>query len=466
MLSIRASLIVWFVGLTVALLAVFSVTLYIDIRSTLVSELDERLANRAESLLALCEWEDDGRRVEFELTPELAAEFAAAGRGRGIEVRSVRDGAMVHASGATLGAMALPAVQGRSFTFLDRDGPESIRVCSLRAALRNSDRSTDVPAPEVVVRVAESFAAVRGQLARVRWTIALLALIAALAMSGFSWLLSRRLVRPLDQLGRAAAAVDPRRRVPMPRRGSGDELDRLAEVLDGAFTSLGDALDRQARFTADAAHELRNPVSVIRSAAEVALRGERSAAEQRRFLDDILTTAKRMGDVVQALLTLARVDSVGFRSDAQPVDLLAVVQDSVRGSADGAARVTVRGESESVRGDPGLLRVMVDNLIGNALRHGGGTTVDVSVGREAGNGVVLRVRDFGNGVPPDLRSQVFARFYRGGGAVASDGGAGLGLSIVGEVARVHGARCEVGDADPGACFLVVFPRGPAEPPAD
>ena len=197
----------------------------------------------------------------------------------------------------------------------------------------------------------------------------------------------------------------------MPTRGTGDEIDALARTLDESFTALQDSLHRQTRFTADAAHELRNPISVVRNAAEVSLRQPRTPEEYREFLLDVLATSKRMENIVEALLLLARMDAGAIRRTFEPVDLAAIVGDAV--AAQAAARDQIHysnGAPGVVHGDGRLLRILVDNLLSNALRYSPAReSVEVEVGT-AGGEIRLRVKDHGPG---------FRRARRSGSSSAS-----------------------------------------------
>ncbi|MBI1850035.1 MAG: HAMP domain-containing histidine kinase [Planctomycetes bacterium] len=259
-------------------------------------------------------------------------------------------------------------------------------------------------------------------------------------------------------LRRVAAALRGGVTATMPRRGTDDEVDDVADDLDRTVSTLEASASRQARFTADAAHELRNPISVIRNAAEVALLHDRSGAEYREFLADILVTSRRMGSIVDGLLLLARMDAGVVRSTFAAVDLVGIVRESAARLATDPERVRIANESVGViRGEARLLRVLVDNLLSNALRYSEGKPVDVVVRSEASRRVTLSVRDFGPGVPPSEKNRVFERFYRGANERRDGSGAGLGLAIVDEIARVHFAECEIGDAAPGTRASVRFP---------
>lgn len=460
-LSLRSSLTLWFLGLTMVLLGGFSLTLYAGLAHALRDGLDAELLARAESMLGICEWDEESEQVEFKLSAPLAAELASGHPGRGLAVWSWPARQRLHESGEPQGdapvGLALAEGATRAVSYEDLPGAPPRRACTLLATAPEvpaREDDPDRPAFQVVLRTSESRAPIEAQLARVRWQIGALTGVASLFVLAFGAFLSRRFVRPLRELGAAAAAVRPGERAALPRRGTGDELDSLADQLDRAFSSLAESLDRQARFTANAAHELRNPLAVVRNAAEVALRHERTGEEYRRFLDDVRATALRMGRIVEALLQLARLDAAGARARFTQVDLTEVARAAVAAGAPGAS--VRNGADTSVPGEAGLLRVLVDNLLANAREHAHDrpAEIEVDVGVAAGR-VVLSVRDRGPGVPDAEKPRLFERFFRGASANGPNG-TGLGLSIVADVARLHGAVCRVEDAHPGTRVTVEF----------
>lgn len=462
--SIRTSIVLWVAGLSISLLAAFSFLTLRAVRQSLLAGLDADLEARATAVASFCEWEEDLDRVVFDREDGQLALDAAA-RDGGIEVLLLPGRDILVRAGQALPAAAkeeLPdAVTGsaaRRFADLDQDGlPLRLLALRLRRAGELDPRTgTAEPSVELLLRVAASTVALEAKMAEIRdRVLALLSLtIAALALFGV--FLSRRLTEPLRALERAAAEHGPGRRHAMPRRGNGDEIDRLAGRLDEAFGALNDALDRQARFSANAAHELRNPIAVIRSAAEVALRRDRAAEELRPLLADVATTAARMGEIVDALLGLARIGS-GTITDTEtvaPGEVLASIRAAA--PADEAARIQVEGELQALRGHRGLLAVLIGNLVGNALRHGGRGPVTVATERR-GDRVLLSVRDRGEGIAEELRERIFEPFYRARGETSGVDGAGLGLALVAEIARCHGGEVKVEEARPGARFLVDLP---------
>jgi signal transduction histidine kinase len=474
-LSLRARVTLWFIGVVMLLLGGFSFTLYTRLRLALREGVDAALAARAEALLGACEWDEEIDDVEFKPSPQVTADFEAGHPGRGLEIWSGSSHKQLHHSGdaipGELPARTLPDDVDRAATLTDVEGDPHRRLCTLLArlpAVPAHDEDPDRPACEVTVRITESLADVAAQLGRVSWQTLALIGGAWLVVLAFGIFLSRHFVRPLHRLIAAADAVRPGERAAMPRSGNGDELDQLAAVLDRTFASLEESLDRQTRFTANAAHELRSPVAVIRNAAEVALRHERTGDDYRRFLADALAASLQVGRMIEALLQLARLDAKAAQATFRDVDLAQVAREAAAALEPGGGAIRVaNGAAAAVRGEPGLLRVLVDNLLDNACRYRDGKSVEVEVGADGSGHVALRVRNFGPGVPDADRPHLFERFYRvndrqeRGDRQNGHDGAGLGLAIVADIARLHGARCGVEDAAPGTRVVVAFPAPPA-----
>jgi len=456
-LSIGRSLFLWVVGSTVLLLVLFSLALYLVVGRALYAGLDDRLETLAQGMVALCEWEEDRGEVCFEAADEPRGPLAEAGRMAAVELRSWPDGAVLHRGGAALPEPPSGGLQAGAASFTDLG--DDLRLCTLLVTVPPApDAGGEPSAPgfSVLARVAEPLEPIEDQLASLLLWVLLSVAVAAVVVVAFGRLLSARFVRPLGELAEAAARLRGGDKARLPRSGTGDELDRLAALLEDGIGRLEAAAERQARFTADAAHELRNPISVIHNAASVALRNPRDPEDYRAFLEDVLGTARRMGGIVDGLLLLARMDAGAARQAFDDCDLGAIA--GAAAAADPARVHVAAAGPVRLRGDARLLRILVDNLVANALRHAEGE-VRVEVGADAADGVVLRVRDDGPGIPPDQAERVFERFHRGAEARSDDGGAGLGLAIVAEIARLHGGGCEVVPDAGGTTFVVRLGRG-------
>jgi len=302
-------------------------------------------------------------------------------------------------------------------------------------------------------------------LLRVLLTTSLVVLAVALVVGiWLSWVVAGRVLRPLDHLTRAArdaelgrgqrdAALDDRR---IALAGPHDEFHRLAATFDDMLARLDASYEAQRRFAANASHELRTPLATTQAMLDVAL-AEPEAVDLPRLASRLRETNARSRDTVSALLTLAEAESGEVRRE--PVDLGPVVDAAVRAAGEeAAARGTAVGRPGRtstpvvVDGDPVLLQVLVDNLVGNAVRHGApGGTVEVRL--DAG---CLRVVNDGEVLAPDEVARLREPFHRRAGRVA--GSHGLGLSIVTAVCERHDAELVL-EARPqgGLSATVSFP---------
>lgn len=252
------------------------------------------------------------------------------------------------------------------------------------------------------------------------------------------WLVVYITLRPMTQLVRALSEQDERNLAELSPRHVPRELLPLIHSMNGLLRRLRNAFDSQRRFIADAAHELRTPVTAVKLQIEN-LRGkvDRAAAEE---LQELEAGVERMHRVVRQLLQLARQEATPEEAAAEPVDVGAVARDCVRRFVPLAeARAIDLGMDEvqavTARLDPDQLRIVLDNLLDNAVRYTPpGGRVDVSV-REAEGTAVIEVCDTGPGIPAGDLERVFSRFYR---VRATDSeGSGLGLAI----ASTAAARC-------------------------
>jgi heavy metal sensor kinase len=280
-------------------------------------------------------------------------------------------------------------------------------------------------------------------------------------------LLARVALRPVDQMSLAARritaeALGQRVRV----RGSGDELDRLAETLPGMLERLEAAFAEIRRFSADAAHELRTPLTALKGGLEVALRADRSPEEYRRVLQDSLEEVERLVRLAEDLLILSRT-SVAPEARRDTVDLESLAVDVLEtGARLGAARgVAVRlkeATAGDVIGNASALRRALLNVVENAVKYTpAGGLVSLSVGRD-GDAATLEVEDTGPGIDPADAGRIFEPFVRLDAARARDtGGAGLGLAITRSVVVAHGGTIAVAPgAGGGARFTIRLPLAP------
>ncbi|HMF60299.1 MAG TPA: ATP-binding protein [Vicinamibacterales bacterium] len=287
--------------------------------------------------------------------------------------------------------------------------------------------------------------------------------LALLFAAGGGWWLGRHGLRPLTGMAAEAQAItaqtlDSRLTVPP----STTELTQLAGSFNRVLDRLGSALSTQRRFMADASHEIRTPVSIMRTAADVTLsQPSRDEGEYREALVAIAQQTTRLTRLVDDMLVLARADGGGYPMVMTSVDLAAVVNECVRelGARAEDKGITVHTSLEplTLTGDEALLRRMLSNLVGNALAYTAqGGSVDISLAKTDGR-LMLSVADTGPGIPPEDRERVFERFVRLDPARAA-GGAGLGLAIARWVAEAHGGTVRVvSSGSAGTVFAASLP---------
>lgn len=302
--------------------------------------------------------------------------------------------------------------------------------------------------------VAADTAAVDRSIDRVRLLLWLGVPILTAVVAGLAWLLTSRALRPVASITERAATISGGSldaRVPVPT--SGDEISTLALTVNEMLDRLEDDDRARRRFVSDASHELRSPVAVMRSEAEVALRHPETT-DVDALAGTVAAESARMATVIDDLLALARHDE-GVASPTHEVDL----DDIVLAEAARARRVPVDTGHVSagrVRGRPDELMRMVSHLLDNATRHAR-AAVYVTL-RTTPDTVELIVDDDGPGVGAPDRDRIFERFARLDDARARDeGGAGLGLAVVRSIAERSGGTVRVGDAPiGGARFTVSF----------
>ncbi len=284
----------------------------------------------------------------------------------------------------------------------------------------------------------------------------LLALLLLLPLA--TWLGLRGGLAPLRAVSRAIDA-QPAHLPTLTRDDVPDELLQLTRAVDGLVGTLDAALARERRFTADAAHELRHPLSVLQ--LELDLAGQATDATGReQHLQRAREGLQRMERLVTQLLTLARVESLDAVPDAATLSLAELVRGV---AADASEHAQPRGVQLSlmaadgipVHGSAGLLRIAIHNLVDNAIAHGRALgRVDIGLQVRGGH-VELVVDDDGPGFPEDQARRLGERFLRSGGT-----GSGLGLSIVHAIAALHGGSLAIERSPLGGARLVM--RLPAQ----
>ena len=307
-----------------------------------------------------------------------------------------------------------------------------------------------------------------------RETLLLVAVLLAIAVAalvvgaaGLGYWLAGRALSPVGVMAATARDIsehDLHRRIDL-ALPSGDELGELAATFNSMLSRLETAFESLQRFTADAAHELRAPLALMRTQVEVTLRRERTPGEYRASHRALLVEVEQLSRTAEQLLLLARADAGVLQLHPQDLDLPDLLEGIVDRWRPTALDRGLLLESElplegEVQADPELLRRLLDNLLDNALRHTpAGGSVRLSATTD-GRDWRISVEDTGPGIAPELRPRLFERFARADPARGREtGGAGLGLSLCVAIAGAHGGAIALDDAPAGARFVVLLPAG-------
>lgn len=364
------------------------------------------------------------------------------------------------------GSLGPPQEPGAAVRLEARPHPlrpeESVLVRSQRLPPDVAYAGEPAPIVRVAVCLAPLALAARVDL----WNNVLAALLSLGVLAGVLWFVVGRSLRSVSAITRHAAAISSSNlRERLPQNGSGDELDRLAGVLNELFAGLERSLAQMEAFTSDAAHQLRTPLTRIRGELDLVLAGaDELPASARDSLEAARTELERLAETCARLLLLARLDRGALAQElcADQFDLAALAQELVEQVAPLAAekdlRVTLSAAGQApLRGSRALLAEALLNLLDNAIRcTPAGGRIEVAVHVE-GRDVLALVRDTGPGIAAAERELVFRRFYRGQSGSES-AGTGLGLAIVRGIARAHGGEAELCPSDGrGAHFALRLP---------
>jgi signal transduction histidine kinase len=425
-------------------IAVTAVGLILFLRQSLVEQVDEIAYARAQDVAALAR------------QGALPAELTVAGddghvtqvvddTGRVLATTTGNGGGQVAADLTVFRPVSAQST-ARTVDPPPRGGT-AFRVVALR---------TGTPHGPVTVYVASTLEPVDETTAALQRALAVGAPILLLLVALTTWALVGRALRPVDAIGAEVADISGHsldRRVPVP--ATGDEISRLAGLMNTMLDRLQAAADRQRRFVADASHELQTPLAAVRTDLEVALAHPEST-DFRETATDVLAANRRMERLVADLLFLARADERVTRTAAVPVDLDDVVLSEVaRMRGNSRLRVDTRAVSgAAVSGRPDDLARVVRNLLDNAERYAS-SLVTVSLASDDGHATLV-VQDDGPGIPPADRVRVFERFTRLDSSRSSLG-TGLGLAIAQEIVDVHGGTIRAEDVDRGARLVVRLP---------
>lgn len=290
-------------------------------------------------------------------------------------------------------------------------------------------------------------------------------MVLILAAAG-GYLVAGRALKPIRQITEAANTIndgnDLSRRIGLGKPGSHDELQKLSDTFDSMFERLENSFNSQQQFTSDASHELRTPTTVILAECDYAFKHARTAEDYSTALEVISRQAKKMSRLVESLLSLTRMDLGTAKTNFEVEDLSemlnVICQETQLVGSRGITMLTDIQEGVYADIDVTLMSRLVQNLIDNAYKYGrDGGSVEVSL-KARGGTAAISVKDDGVGIEKEHLDKIWQRFYQEDSSRSGGEGLGLGLSMVKQIARVHGGTVSVESVPgEGSTFTVTIP---------
>lgn len=463
-LSIGVRLTLWYLAFFAVAQLAFGVGMWLILRDNLYDLVDDRLEEQVDDLKAFLQSQPQDRSIA-KLQEEVNETYAIEHSGNYLALYA-DDGELIYRS-ASLQAhpsVLVPQDQVKEPILRSRkiEGRD-LRFILQKLEVNGRVYTVEMGAPaEDAIETLHSF----------RSYLLMFAPLLLVAAAGGGFWLSRRALSPVDALVRTAREIGGTNlNTRLQKLDTGDELQRLSDTLNEMLDRIESAFRRITEFTADASHELRTPVSLIRTEAEVALRRSRGEADYKESLRHILLEAERTTALIEQLLSLARADSGREKIHLQPVDLRHTLRSTLEGWRQVATFRNLKFSASLdvpdffVLGDETLLHRLVDILLDNAFKYTSAPgSVHLSLELK-GETALITVRDSGAGIPEDEQNKIFERFYRIDKARSrAQGGAGLGLAIAHWIVTQHGGSIGVESrAGEGASFRVELPM--IAPPA-
>jgi heavy metal sensor kinase len=461
---IRLRLTGWYFAVLAVVLSAFGLSAYLEMRHSIHRTVDEELRSRAEGVRQLIQRDVD--RGDEDNLQEGLREHTELRMGGALLQVSDEKGNWLYRS-PVMSDYGVPRIEtygknavdfrARIRTAKDQDAVMPLRIWG---------RKVDVGGETYLIQSAfemDDFYEALNHFALLLWISIPLLLVGAAA--GGYWI-STRALAPVDQITQTARNISAQNlssRLVVPN--TGDELQRLSETLNGMLERLEAAFRKITQFTADASHELRTPVAVMRTRAELALRKARSTEEYQEVIAEVLAELEKTSALIEQLMFLARADSGAQNLNFAPTNVGEVLREAChQGSALAEAKQIgfhdhIAGEPLWIKGDATSLRRLFLILIDNAVKYTPASgQVEVSLRRNDGF-AVAEVRDSGIGIAQTDLPNVFERFYRADKARTRElGGVGLGLSIGRWITEVHLGTIEV-QSKPGrgSIFQVRLP---------
>jgi two-component system, OmpR family, sensor kinase len=480
--SVRVRLTVWYSAVLAVVLVLVSATTYLLVRKTSMERTDADLAALSDSFLVT--FQD-----ELSDTPGThASAVLSAARQSMVEHRSNSDAFVLLGPGGEVVATSSEAISSGESSYSSltsalassdfhrlakTNSSKEVNLETIRgehSRFRAYSRPFNANGQNYSLVILHSLHTQNEMLETIRLTFTWMILVGLLLAGTGGYFLARKSLAPVVEMGahaRRIGATNLHERLPV--LNANDELGQLATIFNDLLNRLDQSFERQRQFVADASHELRTPLAILRGEAEVAMSQDgRKAEDYLESLGILHEETSRLIKIVEDLFTLTRADSGQYLLSPEDIYLEEVVAECAH-SARTLAReknIELRVDASSeclVHGDQALLRRMILNLLDNAIKYTAeGGRVEIAC-HATSTGFEVDVTDTGPGIPPELQSRIFERFFRADPARSRsgrEGGAGLGLSIALWIAEAHHGRLELVRSDATGSHFAVYLPGP------
>ncbi len=479
-MTLRWRLTLLYSGLSGLLLALAFIVTYVGVRNTLVSsfekELDSTLNQAIEImkgnkdyLVSPDEWNVLSRDAYGQITTYFSERFIAEEYLLQQPFHSRNNNLILkNDSDITLSVAAWQQVEQNNAYRGTGTLSGTKEIIAVRAVLFAAVPIQQVGTMIPIVLVGKSFADTQGILETLQRALVVVALVGIIAAGFASYFAARSALSPITSVRDAAAGIGGRNlNLRVPEQGTRDEVDDLAKTLNAMLERLESSFETQRRFTADASHELRTPVTAIAGHASYLMRRTNPSEAQKESLEAITNLSVRLGRLIGDLLDLARADA-GFGVELVATNLMSLAEDvhlEVVAIA-GNTEIELLGDSSlKAQIDPHRIRQVIRNLVQNALKAGSSKVI-IGIAKEE-NMARVSITDNGSGIATEHISKLFDRFYRvDNSRDRAAGGSGLGLSIVKWIVEAHHGNIAVSsELNVGTRIDVRFPIGEVSLPS-
>ncbi len=450
-ISIRWRVALWNTTAFAIVLLAFGVLVYTLLRGTHFAQIDKGLLARTTQVLSDPEVSDE---------PQKRFAFSVRKFGKHVEI----SGVVLNSAGEIVAQdQSLSEIASTELTAATTSEPtfDTLHVPHFGHARRVRVQVPTAEGPYTLMLFAE-MEHVDEELLSVIHVLFVTIPVSIFVAAALSYFLAYKALAPVEQLSRlsneiTADRLDRRLPIPNPK----DELGHLARTINSMIARLEKSFDEVRRFTGDASHELRTPITVIRSEAEIGVDVANDADDARRRFQSILEECDRLTSATSQLLTLSRSEAGTVRRIEETVDLRTLLQEVFDAMQQRAAAkrqtlsIHIDGEA-TILSDRERLRQVFHNLVDNAIKYTpDGGMIEIRLASSTSE-TIIDVRDNGIGIPEEYVTRVFDRFYRINSS-GDDDGVGLGLSIVKSIVDSIDGRVELTSSDTGTVFRVSVP---------